>query len=176
MKKNKKIISVSSTSLLLLGLVSCAVPKNYVEVPTDQMPSKHRHIPMHEKDITYDTSGNQDKTISSIQDKLRLVYFDFDSTKLLPGEKEKIIEMAQALKNISTDATIVIAGHTDQVGSKSYNKMLGLERAKSVRDVLLNEGVDPAMLKIKSFGESKPRVETNDLAEMEANRRVGFII
>lgn len=171
-----KLASLTTAGSLLLGFSSCAVKKDYVEIPTDQMPSKHKHAPIESDSISYITSGNKKSSIENIKEQLKLVYFDFDSAELKSSERKKVVNIAQSLKKISPDTTLVIVGHTDQLGPDKYNKMLGLERAKSVRDVLLNEGVDPAMLKIKSYGEKNPKVMTSDLAEMDMNRRVDFKI
>jgi OmpA-OmpF porin, OOP family len=69
-----------------------------------------------------------------------------------------------------------IAGHTDNVGDAEVNRRLSFERATSVVDYLIGEGIEPHRLIAKGFGESKP-VATNATEKgREANRRVEFYI
>ena len=67
-----------------------------------------------------------------------------------------------------------LAGHTDSVGSEAYNQQLSQRRAESVRNYLLDLGVDPDQLTAVGYGESKP-IRSNDTEEgRERNRRVEF--
>jgi outer membrane protein OmpA-like peptidoglycan-associated protein len=71
---------------------------------------------------------------------------------------------------------IRVEGHTDSDGSESYNKKLSQSRADSVRQFLVDAGVDPSRLESVGYGESEP-IDTNRTPEGKANnRRVEFTI
>jgi outer membrane protein OmpA-like peptidoglycan-associated protein len=71
---------------------------------------------------------------------------------------------------------IVIAGHTDDVGSDDYNLVLSKRRSKAVADYLANKGITNSRIRSVYFGEDYP-VATNDTPEGRSkNRRVEFKI
>ena len=65
-----------------------------------------------------------------------------------------------------------IGGHTDSVGSDSYNQKLSEQRAKAVCDYLISQGVDKARLSYKGYGESEPIATNETEAGRQRNRRV----
>jgi outer membrane protein OmpA-like peptidoglycan-associated protein len=83
------------------------------------------------------------------------VFFDFDSANLKPGAYTEIDRTANVL-NRYPQTTILVAGHTDSSGSASYNQQLSERRAQSVRDALVNRGVDPRRLTVIGYGENQP--------------------
>ena len=94
------------------------------------------------------------------------VFFDFDSASLKPGAYREIDRTANIL-NRYPQTTILVSGHTDSVGSESYNQLLSERRAQSVRDALVNRSVDPRRLRVVGLGESQPISSNNAM-----NRRV----
>ena len=69
---------------------------------------------------------------------------------------------------------IEISGFTDSKGSDDYNITLSQNRAKSVVDYLVKEGVKPDRLSYKGYGKEQP-VATNDTDEgRQQNRRTEF--
>lgn len=102
------------------------------------------------------------------QDTLK---FDFDKAELKPEHKELLSRIAGILLT-SSDYTISINGHTDDVGSAEYNQKLSERRALAVHDYLVEAGLDEAILTVEGFGKSQPLVEgTSDEARAK-NRRV----
>lgn len=100
-------------------------------------------------------------------------YFDFGVTNL-PVTPEfrsycgKVIRYLRA----HPDASLNVTGHTDNVGSASGNKKVGLGRAQTVAGVLEGFGVSPGQMAISSEGMAKP-IADNDTEEGRAkNRRV----
>ena len=65
--------------------------------------------------------------------------------------------------------------HADERGTLEYNLALGESRAKTVRDLLILEGVQPGQLEIVSFGEERPAVYGSDEVSLQKNRRVEII-
>ncbi len=97
-----------------------------------------------------------------------------DSPVLLPGEDQRLKEIAEILKHIIIDDgyTILVEGHTADVGKPVGQLNLSIERTKTVRDFLINEGLDPNIFTYKAYGGTMP-IATNDTEEGRAqNRRV----
>ena len=103
------------------------------------------------------------------------VLFDFDSANLKPGAREKVARIAEILRS-HPDLKIQVEGHTDSVGTDSYNLRLSERRADSVRGGLVQQGINRDVVGTAGFGESKP-VATNGTAEgRQQNRRVEVVV
>ena len=97
-----------------------------------------------------------------------------DSPVLLPGEESRLQEIAEILKDIliGDGYTILVEGHTADVGKPIGQLNLSIERTKTVRDALINEGIDPNIFTYKAYGGTMP-IASNDTEEGRAqNRRV----
>jgi outer membrane protein OmpA-like peptidoglycan-associated protein len=69
-----------------------------------------------------------------------------------------------------------VEGYTDSIGSDEVNQTLSEKRASTVRDYLVQQGLDPASITSAGFGKSNP-VASNDTNEgRQQNRRVEIII
>lgn len=103
-------------------------------------------------------------------------FFDFDKAIVKSAFLPRIKHAAEIMTRNPSLPTVIIAGHTDNVGSPEYNAQLGLHRAQSVYNLMVKYGVDAARLKVESFGATRPAA-TNDTGEGRArNRRVEFHI
>ena len=102
------------------------------------------------------------------------ILFETGSSKLLPESYPIIDQVARILKE-NPNISMEIAGHTDSRGSARSNQILSENRAKSVKQYLVEKrGIDPTRLLTKGYGESKP-VATNATKEgRQKNRRVEF--
>ena len=99
------------------------------------------------------------------------VNFEFDSARLTPNAKTVLRGVAERLLAHS-DTEVEIAGHTDSKGSDEYNQALSERRAESVRDFLIDLGVDPGRLQARGYGDTRP-VDSNASDEgRERNRRI----
>ena len=74
--------------------------------------------------------------------------------------------------NQNSTLTIEIGGHTDNVGSDSYNQKLSEARAKSAVGYLVRKGITSNRLKAKGYGESSPIATNETDAGRTKNRRV----
>ncbi|WP_107038621.1 OmpA family protein [Brumimicrobium mesophilum] len=83
------------------------------------------------------------------------VFFDLGKSSL---RKESFVELNKlvSLLNINAAIKIEIGGHTDTRGDKDDNLRLSKERAKSVYDYLVKEGISSSRLTFKGYGEQKP--------------------
>ncbi len=99
------------------------------------------------------------------------VTFDFDSAALKPDFFEVLDSVGLVLDEFE-QTVLVIDGHTDSVGERSYNQRLSMQRADTVGRYLINRGVNPARIATYGYGPDYP-VAPNDTAEgREMNRRV----
>ena len=97
--------------------------------------------------------------------------FDFDKSELRAGNKELLSRIAGILMT-SSDYTVSVNGHTDDVGSVEYNIGLSERRAIAVRNYFVEAGIDDSILTVEGFGKSQPLVQgTSDEARTK-NRRV----
>lgn len=101
---------------------------------------------------------------------LRNVFFETDSYMLKnesSGELQEVIDLLAQNKEMKVE----IGGHTDNVGSHSYNQQLSQKRAKAVIDYLLSKGVNGDRLKFKGYGFSQPLESNETEAGRARNRR-----
>lgn len=100
--------------------------------------------------------------------------FDFDKSEL---KAEAIPALTQAAQHIATRGInrIEIAGHTDSQGSDSYNMKLGQERADSVLQFFIEQGLNPTIFSAISYGESSPIANNETEQGRASNRRVEII-
>jgi outer membrane protein OmpA-like peptidoglycan-associated protein len=104
-----------------------------------------------------------------------LLYFKPGSSELEEKSKETLMRIVYAIqKHNSMD--ISINGHTDRTGSEEYNLKLSIDRATSVRDLLIEKGVYPDHLHTSSHGEGNPLIDTPDGVPEPRNRRVEVIV
>jgi OOP family OmpA-OmpF porin len=100
-----------------------------------------------------------------------LLKFDFDKATLRPENRELLSRIAGILltsKNYSID----IYGHTDDVGSGEYNQGLSERRAQTVRDYMVDAGLDPNIVTTQGFGKTRPLVPGTSPPARAKNRRV----
>ncbi|MEM7659721.1 MAG: OmpA family protein, partial [Bacteroidota bacterium] len=84
-------------------------------------------------------------------------------------------ELAQSLEDLP-DTYVLIEGHTDAIGSESYNRLLSLKRAEKVADYLRTQQVLSDRLVVKGYGEAQPITTNETAAGQQANRRVEIAI
>ncbi|PSL01420.1 OmpA family protein [Cecembia rubra] len=103
------------------------------------------------------------------------ILFGFDSHSLTPASQENLQKFAEILREYP-DTDIMIEGHTDNKGSRSYNQGLSERRAQSVRNYLKMKNVSDARMQTVGYSFDRP-VATNDTEEGRAkNRRVEILI
>lgn len=100
------------------------------------------------------------------------IYFGFDSYEISGGEFQKVQQVAQYMR--SNPVNVIIAGHTDEVGTSEYNRNLGDRRATAVRSALASQGVDPSRIHTVSYGEDMPAQGGGGESAHAANRRSEF--
>jgi outer membrane protein OmpA-like peptidoglycan-associated protein len=101
--------------------------------------------------------------------------FDFGKASLRESYKDDLWKLGNTLKQYP-ETDLLIVGHTDNVGSESFNEALSKKRAKTVSDELTSTGISKNRIKVKGKCETQPS-ETNetDLGRSQ-NRRVEIAI
>ncbi len=101
------------------------------------------------------------------------IYFDHDKAEIKPEYEAFLRKMVRVVKSHS-DLRIKVTGHTDAVGSDTYNIDLSERRAKAITDFFIQCGLDEDRIQIDFKGESNP-IDTNTTPEgKQKNRRVDF--
>jgi OOP family OmpA-OmpF porin len=99
--------------------------------------------------------------------------FDFDSDVLKPEGKTAIQELADSITAKSgTVVDIDVIGHTDSTGPEEYNEQLSLRRATSVKNFLVESGVDSGIIDVSGKGETMPIADNSTREGRAQNRRV----
>jgi len=101
------------------------------------------------------------------------VKYNFDSDVIRKNSYPDLNSIVNLLN--STPVNIILAGHTDSVGSDNYNQGLSERRAQSVYRYFVEKGIDPGKIKTIGYGEKRPRFSNDTLLGMRRNRRVEFI-
>jgi len=117
------------------------------------------------------------KEVQKIIEVEKLVFpavaFTFSSANLTDLGKGQVYLAAQRLKE-KANITVVIEGHADNRGNDDYNQKLGLQRAETIMNELVAQGIDRGRIATASVGESKPLIGTDTAWAHAVNRRVEF--
>jgi outer membrane protein OmpA-like peptidoglycan-associated protein len=101
--------------------------------------------------------------------------FDYNSATLKPGAMNKLYPLVTFLRE-HPERNVLIEGYTDSTGSEAYNMELSQRRAQAVQDFLLRNGVPPAQLSARGYGENFPVASNDTEAGRLQNRRVDIIV
>jgi len=110
---------------------------------------------------TYNSSGNGFKSI----------YFGFGGYEISSDMENRMATNLNISRNTG-GAKIKIEGNCDEFGTDEYNYALGLKRAKSVKDSIVAQGVNPSTIVTVSYGESNPVCNEPTDTCYNRNRRV----
>ncbi|MGR8929450.1 MAG: OmpA family protein [Gammaproteobacteria bacterium] len=103
------------------------------------------------------------------------VTFAFGRSDLSYEAQSALNSVAQVLNNYP-DSMIMVAGHTDDVGSDYDNQRLSEARANSVANYLAQRGVNPSRISRQGLGETQPKVPNTSEGNRAINRRVEISI
>ncbi len=115
--------------------------------------------------------GNNAEQSKAAENLGKVIYFDYDSFALKDEYAPLIAGHARALSEDRT-LRVILAGHTDERGSREYNLALGQQRAEAVKRALSLLGAQDLQVEAISYGEEKPASLGGDEASFAKNRRV----
>jgi OOP family OmpA-OmpF porin len=96
--------------------------------------------------------------------------FGFDQDNLQADGKQALDKLLQELKDVNVDA-VQVTGHTDRLGSATYNAKLSTRRAEAVRNYLVQVGGMPAnLVTATGVGSSQPETTENECKGMKASQ------
>ena len=99
--------------------------------------------------------------------------FRFGAAELPDEAKSAIDQLVDNLKGQKSAVWVEIEGHTDNVGDKKYNELLGMTRAEAVKRYLYEQHQVPLhKMNVISYGEDKPAAPNNTRDGRSQNRRV----
>jgi outer membrane protein OmpA-like peptidoglycan-associated protein len=103
------------------------------------------------------------------------VLFDTGKYSLKPGAREKLAKVAGILLAYP-GLNIEVGGYTDNVGGDALNQTLSENRAGSVRDYLVQQGVASNSVSARGFGNRLPVASNDNSAGRQQNRRVELLV
>ena len=103
------------------------------------------------------------------------IRFAYNSAELTEDSEEGIAMLAAFLES-HPELHVELAGHTDNVGSDTYNLKLSNERAEVVRQALIAKGIEEDRLTAKGYGSSKPMYPNDNDEHRAGNRRTEMIV
>ena len=102
--------------------------------------------------------------------KTFIVFFDFDKSNLTEKAQEVVAEAVKTAKSEGM-VRVVVTGHTDTVGSDTYNQALSERRANAVKDEMVGQGMDGSTIAIEGKSFHDPLVPTGPGVREPKNRR-----
>jgi peptidoglycan-associated lipoprotein len=103
------------------------------------------------------------------------VFFDFDQYAIRPDAVPILEKNAGLLKSVHENSSVLIEGHCDERGTVEYNLELGKRRAQSVKDYLVDLGIEESRIRIASYGKEKPFCAESKPTCWQQNRRGHFV-
>ncbi len=169
--------------ILAVGVVGCVKPDAAGTAPTPDLaaePPRVERPPAQRQDpeplqagVWNDaTPGGETLGLADLAEDgiLQTIYFDYDQSEIRPDQRVKLEANAQLLR-ASAHSRVLIAGHSDERGTREYNMALGERRASATMQYLTSLGVAPDRIEIVSYGEEDPAVVGSSESSWAQNRR-----
>ncbi|MEA3461268.1 MAG: OmpA family protein [Bacteroidota bacterium] len=114
--------------------------------------------------------------ISPLPENL-IIHFAFDRSDFNPPEEtSRFLSECKAYLEKEPGSILDITGHTDAVGTTSYNQALGMRRAESVRSYFAGQDIAADVMETSSMGESEPVADNATPRGRAENRRTEILI
>jgi len=124
--------------------------------------------------LTDSKTFNVNFKLSSISKPVKIenIFYEFGKWDLTPASEKSLQELVKLLKD-NPNITIELSSHTDYIGDNAFNKNLSEKRAQSVVNYLIKAGIDKERLTAVGYGEEKPIVVDESLAQKYPFLKVG---
>ena len=103
------------------------------------------------------------------------ILFAFNDDTVRPDLQRDLRVLADSLFDYP-NSTVDVVGHTDNIGSDSYNNALSVRRARAVANVLISDGVPSSRIRVSGRGRFEPVASNSSESGRAQNRRVEIII
>jgi outer membrane protein OmpA-like peptidoglycan-associated protein len=188
--------------LMLLSLISCSGKTTVLLLPEDDgsvgmvevrgeeasqvitTPNSYTVVdalsasPAPVKEMSTDEIEKRFSTVIKAQPKKPIafsVYFELGSTELVEKSQTIIQDVLLEIKE-RQPCEVSVIGHSDRMGSRSYNINLSLKRASAVEKILRASSLEIGEIGVSSHGENEPVIKTPDGTPESLNRRVEIIV
>ncbi|MBL4683804.1 MAG: OmpA family protein [Nannocystaceae bacterium] len=101
------------------------------------------------------------------------IYFDTSKATIKAKSQPKLDKAIKLLKEYDT-LRLEVSGHTDSKGNDGYNRELSKRRADSVKQYMVDAGIDGSRLETRGAGEDEPRANNKTRKGRAKNRRIEF--
>ena len=167
-----KRLLVMMLAILVVAFAAGCGGKQAIEEPTTEVETTPPPPPPVEEPVTEEVTEPSDVDDNPV---LNDVFFAFDKYNLT-GESKGILEGNAAEMRRASNSRIIIEGHCDERGTKSYNLALGEKRANAARDYLVALGINQSRITVISYGKERPFDTGHNEAAWAKNRRAHFVI
>ena len=138
------------------------VPNDTDRCPDEAGPASNRGCPEVEEEV-----------VQLLEFATQAVQFETASARLKAESYFVLDEIAEIMERYP-NYSLLIAGHTDNVGNEDNNQELSENRARACRDYLSTKGIPDSRMSYLGYGESQPRTTNDTAAGRRLNRRVEF--
>jgi len=102
-------------------------------------------------------------------------YFDNNASSTTPNHTETLDKLIETL-NKNSEATVVLSGHTDNIGTEAFNNILSKKRAKTIQKALLDAGIQANRIQMEWHSERIPTANNGSEEGRANNRRVEYTV
>ena len=103
-------------------------------------------------------------------------FFDTNKSAFRKEAQPELEKYAARVRNVSSVEAVQITGFTDSTGTADYNQKLSEQRAATVKDFLVKNGIDPSKITILGKGASDPVADNSTKEGRAKNRRVEIMV
>lgn len=117
-------------------------------------------------------------TAEQLVKALNILIINFETAKFdVPSRRYAALQKAASyIKKLPADVILEIGGHTDSAGSAASNQKLSENRANSVKNFLVQNGVNGSILQTRGYGADKPKRDNATDQGKYMNRRIEYMI
>ncbi|MEW9572420.1 OmpA family protein [Rhodanobacter sp. Si-c] len=178
--------AVLAASILAVGLAGCSqyVKKDDFNAAIQQLQQKQQDQQQQIDAIKQEMQSQfskYDTQITAMQGRVSVdtvAHFAFNSADLNDQDKPALQNFAETISKYHPNVLITVEGFADPAGSRAYNRKLGMERAKAVRDFLVSSGINAEQVRAVSYGSATNRQVVKGASHDRGadNRRVSLTV
>lgn len=179
-------IAVLAAGILAVGLAGCSqyVKKDDFNAAIQQLQQKQQDQQQQIDAIKQEMQSQfskYDTQITAMQGRVSVdtvAHFAFNSADLNDQDKPALQNFAETISKYHPNVLITVEGFADPAGSRIYNRKLGMERAKAVRDFLVSSGINASQVRAVSYGADTNRQVVKGASHDRGadNRRVSLTV
>lgn len=170
--KGKRLVGGAAIRMTAMVVAATLLAGCGAQYPTRGVPEKGEYVTSSPQ---IPVAPHERASYNNVDDDPLIVMFDTDSHDL-STEAERTIRSWVNLLQGKPHTEVLLQGHADERGSDGYNYDLALRRAETVKDSLVQQGIEAWRISVASESEWKPRATGNMPWAWDHNRRVRLIL